>query len=82
MRIQIHVPLDRGRLAKQVRINRKLYGLGMREAAAQIGVSAATLCRIEQAKPMTDESYVLAEMWLSGVKIRPTSDRRKAPSHD
>lgn len=45
---------------------RKIHSIGLRELAREIGVSAATLSRIESGKPCDQNTMVLLFRWLFG----------------
>jgi transcriptional regulator with XRE-family HTH domain len=50
-------------LAKQLKTKRQTLNIGVRESAKQIGVSPATYSRMENAKPMTLDTYLKAKKW-------------------
>ena len=46
------------RLSLVMKLQRETRGESLRDYAAHLGVSAATLCRIEQGKPSTGPGFV------------------------
>jgi transcriptional regulator with XRE-family HTH domain len=54
-----------GRVLRRRRINEEI---GIREAAKQMGVSSATLLRIEQGKAVNASTMIRVLNWLIGEK--------------
>lgn len=55
---------SRPELAEQLKKKRAKLGWGVRQTAKEVGVSPATYSRMENAKPMTVETYFLAIDWV------------------
>ena len=65
--VLVEVPLSLGKLATRVKRRRSERGYNIRQAAEEIGISPATLCRIENRKPATADSFLKVEAWMQGV---------------
>lgn len=62
-------------LAPRTRARRRELGVGLREAAEQIGISAATLSRVERGDHLPDRDNLFRlTRWLEGA-----ADRRDVP---
>ncbi len=57
------------RLGALLRIHRTWAMMDMREMAKEIGMSASTLCRIEQGKQCDVPTFLKLMAWLSGPAI-------------
>ena len=55
------------RLAEETRVKRARERLSVRDAAAEIGISAATVSRFENDKELSAENFMAVCKWL-GVK--------------
>jgi transcriptional regulator with XRE-family HTH domain len=56
------------RLGKIIADYRYMNRLGIREVAKQIGMSPATLCRIENGKPCDSDNMAKLMLWLFASK--------------
>ena len=54
----------RTRLSELIRLYRNIYEVSLRECGQEIGVSAATLMRIEQGRVMDHTTYLKVLVWL------------------
>jgi len=66
-------------LGELLRLYRAVNKLGVRAMAKQIGVSAATISRIERGLPMDLNTWLAVQTWL--LRRRPAAQRR-TPSSD
>jgi transcriptional regulator with XRE-family HTH domain len=67
-------------LAGRVRARRRDLGVGMREAARQIGISAATLSRVERGGHLPDrENLFRFQRWLEPETAGDTEPREPHP---
>lgn len=64
---KVKLPPTRKELAKMCKEKRKRLGLSCRSAATVLGVSPSTYCRIEDARPMTLETYHTAYRWVNEI---------------
>ena len=58
------------RLGEVIRLWRKMSDLGVREVAADIGVSHGTLSRIERGEAMDGNTLAKVLVWLVGKKAK------------
>jgi len=54
-------------LGEMLRLWRSVRGLGLREVAPRIGISHATLMRLEQGKPCDLPTWMKVQTWLLSV---------------
>ena len=75
-------PIDASELATRLRARRRERALSLRDAAAEIGVSAATLSRVERGDylPERDNLFTLLR-WLGVPAAAPTAPAAPAEPH-
>jgi transcriptional regulator with XRE-family HTH domain len=71
---------DLADLAARIRARRRDLGIGMREAAQQIGVSAATLSRVERGGHLPGRDNLFRfERWLEPATAKRGAEREPHP---
>jgi transcriptional regulator with XRE-family HTH domain len=70
-------PVDAAELATRVRAKREAQKLSLRAAAKALGMSAATISRVESGEHLPERDHLLRLADWAGVPIGPAARRRR-----
>lgn len=73
-------PIDASELATRVKARRRELGISLRAAAAEVGVSAATLSRVERGDYLPDRDNLFRLLrWVGAPVVEPSGPAEPHP---